>query len=369
MEWSPQQDAALVQAGTWLQEGGQQVFRIFGYAGTGKTTLARHLAEGVSGRTLFGAYTGKAAMMMRKNGAHDATTIHSMIYKFEQDPESGTFKSRLDFSGPAARAKLIVIDECSMVDEKIGNDLLSFGKPILVLGDPAQLPPIRGGGFFTSHEPDVMLTEIHRQAEDNPIVMLASQIRQGGAIKLGRYGDSKVIAVSDLSQYDVTESDQVLVGTNKTRQDYNHRLRELNDFESRLPVAGDRLVCLKNDHGNGLANGSMWRVHEVLSKITGSIEDGCIRMVIVSEDFPDTEGVNVIVREEFFTGGAEEIPWQELRGTQQFTFGYALTVHKSQGSQWGNVCLFDQSGAFREHQARWLYTGITRAADKVTVVR
>ena len=57
-----------------------------------------------------------------------------------------------------------------MVDEDLGRDLLSFGKPVLVLGDPAQLPPVKGGGFFTEAEPDVMLTEVHRQAADNPII-------------------------------------------------------------------------------------------------------------------------------------------------------------------------------------------------------
>src|SRR5690606_10771529 len=85
----------------------------------------------------------------------------------------------LNRQSPVAKAKLVVIDECSMVDEELGRDLMTFGTPILVLGDPGQLPPISGGGFFTDHEPDYLLTEIHRQARDNPIIRLALDVREG----------------------------------------------------------------------------------------------------------------------------------------------------------------------------------------------
>ncbi len=80
-----------------------------------------------------------------------------------------------------SKAALVVIDECSMVDADLGNDLLSFGVPVLVLGDPAQLPPLRGGGFFTEAEPDVMLTEVHRQAEGDPMsIWRCACARAGG---------------------------------------------------------------------------------------------------------------------------------------------------------------------------------------------
>ena len=84
--FTPHQDAALKAVAAWLKarpgsRGTPQVFRLFGYAGTGKTTLARHLAEGVDGRVVFGAFTGKAALVMRRKGCADASTIHSMIYR------------------------------------------------------------------------------------------------------------------------------------------------------------------------------------------------------------------------------------------------------------------------------------------------
>src|SRR5690606_32731904 len=113
-----------------------------------------------------------------------------------------------------ARARLVIIDECSMVDEELGRDLMSFGTPILVLGDPAQLPPISGGGFFTEHEPDHLLTEIHRQAQDNPIIRLALDVREGREIEYGDYGDARVIGRNEVDQDLVLSADQVLVGPN-----------------------------------------------------------------------------------------------------------------------------------------------------------
>ena len=94
---------------------------------------------------------------------------------------------------PASEAKLIIIDECSMVDAELGRDLMSFGVPVLVLGDPAQLPPIQGGGYFTEAEPDAMLTEVHRQAFDNPIVRLSMRCARANGRSRGDYGDTQVV--------------------------------------------------------------------------------------------------------------------------------------------------------------------------------
>ena len=153
--FTPQQDAALTAVATWLKaaRGRESIFRLFGYAGTGKTTLAKHLAEGIDGKVLFAAFTGKAACVMRSKGCNGATTIHSLIYKARDNGEE-TPSFDLWHEAPASKAKLIVVDECSMVDAELAHDLMSFRVPLLVLGDPAQLPPIQGGGFFTDAAPD-----------------------------------------------------------------------------------------------------------------------------------------------------------------------------------------------------------------------
>jgi exodeoxyribonuclease-5 len=192
--FTPHQDAALTAASNWLKaaRGRASIFRLFGYAGTGKTTLAKHLAEGVDGKVLFAAFTGKAACVMRSKGCPGAATIHSLIYKARESGEEMPSFELWD-EAPASKARLIVIDECSMVDAELARDLMSFGVPLLVLGDPAQLPPIQGGGFFTDAEPDAMLTEVHRQAQDDPIVRLSMAIRAGNPLAQGRYGATEVV--------------------------------------------------------------------------------------------------------------------------------------------------------------------------------
>src|SRR5882757_1472471 len=235
MEWSPQQDEALQSVSRWLKDKqGEQVFRLFGWAGTGKSTLAVHLAQGVKS-VKYAAFTGKAALVMRKHGCQGASTIHSLIYSLVSEKD-GEPRFALDPEAEAATADLIVIDEVSMVDENLGRDLLSFGTKVLVLGDPFQLPPVQGAGFFTAHDPDVMLTEIHRQAEDNPIIRMSMEIREGGYLEYGRYGESLVVPRAEVDREAVVTADQVLVGRNKTRLDYNDRLRELKSLPQHEPV-------------------------------------------------------------------------------------------------------------------------------------
>ncbi len=361
-QWTPDQDQALKAAARWLEtRSSPQIFRLFGFAGTGKSTLARHLAAHVDGPVSFAAFTGKAALVMRSKGCDDARTIHSLIYQAtESETEEPSFV--LNEDSEAARAKLIIVDECSMVDEELGRDLLSFGRKVLVLGDPAQLPPIKGGGFFTEAEPDAMLTEVHRQAADNPIIRLSMTVREGGRIAPGAYGETHVVSRGELDPQRVTQADQVLVGMNKTRRAYNRRLRELRGFSGAFPKSGEKLVCLRNNRKKGLLNGALFTV-----KSSGALRTRKVRMLVVAEE-GSGKPQRVGVIPQFFEDGEGEIPYALRKDSDEFDFGYALTVHKAQGSQWDDVALFDESFAFREHRARWLYTGVTRAAKRLTLI-
>jgi exodeoxyribonuclease-5 len=365
--FTPHQDKALMAVAGWLKSGPgrsgtPQLFRLFGYAGTGKTTLARHVAEAAAGRVVFAAFTGKAALVMRSKGCERASTIHSLIYRPRDSGEEIPSFDLWD-DAPVSKAALIVIDECSMVDAELGRDLMSFGVPVLVLGDPAQLPPIQGGGFFTDAEPDAMLTEVHRQARDNPIVRLSMDIRDGLPLVPADYGESQVVTRDDLDGERVTGADQVLVGRNATRRAYNARMRQLRGFEGELPAAGDRLVCLRNNKRKGLYNGALWSVKE-----RPATRRDVIKMRLQPDDGFAGRGIKVSVRTECFTGGIEALDWSLRKRCEEFDYGYVLTVHKAQGSQWDDVVLFDESGVFGDSARRWLYTGVTRAAKRLTVV-
>jgi ATP-dependent exoDNAse (exonuclease V) alpha subunit len=368
--FSPEQDAALLAVSRWLKSAktgkASQLFRLFGYAGTGKTTLARQIADDVDGEVLFAAFTGKAAMMLRSKGCNDATTIHSLIYRSQTEDDTGEPSFSLNRNSDVKKADLLVIDECSMVDEELGRDLLSFGTPVLVLGDPAQLPPVKGGGYFTEHEPDIMLTEVHRQARDNPIVRLSMTIRAGERLPLGQHGSSRVMRKGDMGKEEMASlvlgSDQVLVGRNKTRRDFNARMRTLMGRTDPMPVAGDKVVCLRNNKTKGLLNGATFTV-----KAVGKARTGMVTMRLDPDDV-SALNVKVSVLPEFFLGQEEGLPWQVRKESDEFDYGFALTVHKAQGSQWDKVVLFDESFAFREHRDRWLYTAVTRAAESLTVV-
>lgn len=363
MSWSPQQEGALKAVNAWLADpDGPQVFRLFGYAGTGKTTLARELASGISGRVLFAAFTGKAALVLSRKGC-PASTIHSLVYKVE-DANRAEPTFVLDPESPVGYAKLVVIDECSMVSDQLAEDLLSFKTRILVLGDPAQLPPVDGSGYFTEGcTPDFMLTEVHRQAADNPIIRMSMDIRQGRRLQIGSYGESRVVRIGDFSKDDVLAADQVLVGKNATRQNYNDRIREIKGLPYLQPVVGDKLICLKNDKDMQLLNGGLHIVTKV--ERSGNVSHS---LRVAPEDSPkDEDSLLVRVRREFFAGTERGLDWKQRRGFQEFTFGYAMTVHKSQGSQWDSVLLVDESRTFRESAARWLYTGVTRAAERITI--
>src|SRR5437763_4526803 len=366
-EFTPHQDAALKAVAGWLKDkpgerGTPLLFRLFGYAGTGKTTLARHLAGHIDGEVKFAAFTGKAALVMRAKGCSGASTIHSLIYRARESGEE-TPNFELWDDSPASKAALIVIDECSMVDAELGRDLMSFGVPVLVLGDPAQLPPIAGGGFFTDAEPDAMLTEVHRQAQNDPIVRLSMDVREGRRLERGQYDETEVVSRDALDPERVMSADQVLVGRNNTRRAYNMRIREKQDIIDPLPVAGDKLVCLRNNRKKGLFNGGLWRV-----KSRAQSKSKIITMRLSPDEDFGHKVTKVSVRGDWFGGAIETIPWEQRKPYDEFDYGYVLTVHKSQGSQWDDVVLFDESFAFQASRARWLYTGITRAAKRLSVV-
>jgi exodeoxyribonuclease-5 len=259
----------------------------------------------------------------------------------------------LKVDSPLASADLVILDEYSMIDSQMGQDLLSFGCPVLALGDPGQLPPSFGTPFFTG-DPDVMLTDVRRQAKDNPIIQLATMTREGTPIPMGNYGNSKVVRRGGNTE-EVQGADQLLVGMNKSRAIGNRTLRKLNKYPGDFPVKGEKLVCLRNNAEAGLYNGQLWYAEE-----DATLLDDCIAMSLIDDDGDKAAALAQIPP---FLGQ----PPERFTELDTFDFGYALTVHKSQGSQWDKVVLLDEW--YGNHRNKWLYTGITRAAEQLTIIR
>jgi exodeoxyribonuclease-5 len=372
--WSPQQVQALAAVESWRRDRSRPFFYLSGFAGTGKSTLAAEIAHREGDGVVFAAYTNKAAAVMRSKGCADATTIDSLIYIPElqascaaaepcKSPPCGKrcryarerFVGRvLNRDSDVAYARLVVIDECSMVGAQMGNDLLSFAKPVLVLGDIAQLPSIGDGGFFTRRRPDFQLTEVHRQAFGSPIITLATRARQGLPLLPGSYGDSAV--VDEISIKEMLSFDQIIVGTHRTRHRINKQIRKALGYGGAVPERGEKVLCLKNNRQKGLRNGTLWTVIEAVPA-----DDGFIAMTV-----EDEEGLQVEVFAPVEGFSSRDASGSELPG-QPFAYGYAITCHKSQGSQFDSVLVIDESAVFREDRCKWLYTAVTRAVSRVVV--
>lgn len=417
MQWSSQQETALKDVSRWLNDPSRQFYYLAGYAGTGKTTLAQELAYDANGLVLFAAFTGKAASVLRSKGCGDASTLHSLLYEvadrsraelvgMEEDlknliklrDEAGSpddfmsyddsilelqFQIREErnrLKGPLFRlnpdsivgqADLVVLDECSMVNEDLARDLLSFGKKVLVLGDPAQLPPVKGAGYFTNRKPDLLLTEIHRQAQDNPIIRWSMLAREGKQIPFADEGRARKIHKSDIgATWLAKEGGQLLVGKNETRRKLNQRIRRQLGFTSVYPQKGEKLVCLRNDRKLNVLNGV---ICTAANDADVNEEDGYVMIDLDYEGRP-IPMIELDTREfrAYTDPKASEEYDPSYRDKFAADYGYALTVHKSQGSQWDVVTLCDDgfgkgygSPALRK---QWLYTGITRAAEHLNIV-
>ena len=409
MKRSPKQETALSAIAAWLADpNAKQTFYLAGPAGSGKSTITRYACDDVQGRIVYCAPTGKSALVMRRKGCDGARTIHQVIYRPAGDPPSPEVIAKLReeikrlfaVNEPGARAtaeKLVeqlkrseedskrkgprfqlnlesdlktaavgVIDECSMVDRFVGHDLESFGTKLLVIGDPNQLPPVYGTGYFTSREPDAYLDEIHRQALDSPILRLADLARRGEPLPVGPTGDGvDVRRYGDPTLEDrAMTAEMIIVGRNRTRHASNTKIRRLlGRSNSPSPVPGDRVICRRNNHELGLLNGSSWTVDRCipdLEAMTAKIE------VVSSED--DRDRVECSTWLHHFMAREEELLGHSCRKHNEFAYGWTITTHSSQGSQYDDVLVFDESKTFGKDASKHLYTSITRAAKTLTVV-
>ena len=363
--------------------------RLGGYAGTGKTTLVALLREALDiEHVYFLAYTGKATINMQEKLVENGTlkpgdsvsTIHSFLYKPVIDTTTGRisdWKINPSYEPGYNDPDLLIIDEASMVPQKIHEDLLSLQLPILYVGDHGQLPPIRtkdegnDKNFNLMGSPDIRLENIHRQALDSPIIYLSMLARRGEQIKRGSYSqDGSVARVRSIKEVENPIRSGnfndifILVDLNRRRLRMNKMVLKMLNLSTQVPEEGSRVVCLKNN----------WRTSPILfNGQLGTItkaEDGGLHHIRGEVELDADAGVwKGVMSRYWFNNHNPDIPqslsWRDIGN--RFDFGYALTVHKAQGSEADTVYILGDGFAFRQSKDKWLYTAITRAKKKLYI--
>ena len=199
-----------------------------GAAGCGKTFVLKEIIRslGLNASYMSCAYTGKAVLQLMRNDLR-GRTIHSLIYDvvpfYKINPDTG--KKFLSFEFELKKKldedyDLIVVDEATMVNDDMVKEILSFGIPVIFVGDMNQLPPVFGKSTVME-KPNFVLTQIMRQKENDPIVRLSQMILKGIPLMAGKYGDSEVVRDFTLDESLLKRFDVVLCMTNKLRDNIN----------------------------------------------------------------------------------------------------------------------------------------------------
>lgn len=364
---------------------------IAGYAGTGKSTLINFIIAALEvnpeDEVAYITFTGKASEVLREKRCPNAMTAHKLLYYSKQMP-NGKFFYR---PRPSLEKdyKVIVVDEVSMLPKDMWDLLLTHGIYVIACGDPFQIPPIdKNQDNDILNNPHIFLDEVMRQAKESDIICLSMDIREGKKINPFKGNDTQVFNKKDLCDGMYFWADQILVSTNKSRHDINSYIRDDlgRGFE---PEINDKVICLRNcwdtlseKQCDPLINGSIGTISAMHmesidyiimgQKVTAPV---LVTDLITSNDEYKNLHIDytaLTTGEKFFNPRQEYIIRKNKQNPElpiEFNFGYAITGHRAQGSQWNKVLVLEESFPFdRIEHARWLYTTVTRAAEKLTLI-
>ena len=368
---------------------------ICGYAGVGKSTLVKFAIEALDvnqDRVAYACFCGKAAEVLRQKGNPNAMTLHKLLYDSIPRPGGGFFrkpKLSLDYD-------IVVVDEISLAPKSMIDMLLKHKVFCIFIGDNFQLPQIdKTEAHNYLEHPDIFLSTIMRQAAESEIIQLTMKIRNGEDIPYMKGNDVMIVPKQELVTGHLQWADQVICATNATRVNINNQMRKLLGFKGSLPQDGEKMICLRNywddisDSGElALVNGMTGIIHnpfETFRDAPRYVKMRDHRIPLIQGEFTTDDGEifsHVDMDKYMIETGEPFLDWREsyalgrLRNKigditpRAFTYGYAITCHKSQGSEWNKVVVLEESFPFeKEEHKRWLYTAATRSSEKLVILR
>ena len=369
---------------------------ISGYAGTGKSTLVKFIVAALPNinpdeDVIYTSFTGKATQVLQKKGNKNVSTLHKLLFESIPKPDGTFFRKPVEF----IPYKIVIVDECSMVPKELLQRLIKYNVHIICLGDPGQLPPINKNedNHLLDH-PHIFLDEIMRQEAESEIINLTMDIRAGKPLTRYQGKEVQVLNKDELTTGMLLWADQIICAKNETRIALNNQMRDLLG-RSGGPQDGDKVICLKNNwdiysvNDNPLVNGTIGYLKDSFStyinlprQITSDGQPK--RLDILTANFiSDTEEDYGILNmdKQLITTGVPGLDWKtsykmgrnwrfQDKIPDQFPYGYAITCHKSQGSEWDNVLVIEEGFPFeKEEHKQWLYTAATRAAKKLVIIK
>jgi exodeoxyribonuclease-5 len=369
-----------------LRNRGEREIRFAGPAGTGKTTCIKQLlTELPEGTAVVVTPTNKAAKVLRSKGV-PAATLYSVFFTPEDEAYGSSARGgKVRFipnhtldrlgEGKLRYADTIILDEASMLQTWLLAHLRKMCKTLILVGDQHQLPPVNDplnpDGYFVTAKPHAALEVVRRQDEGSPILALATHIRNG------RFPEALVRTLAPTGSFAewCGPDRKIIAFTNAHRREVNMAVRRVLGFEGVLPKPGDRLICNDN-HDDAILNGTevkviqfSWKMPDLLGKLVCEDEEGRTHSLDMNiarflQDLPDGTYPAAKLTHVIKAGLA-------LDAGLAFSYGYCITAHKAQGSEWDEVCVIDERWALNRMDAsgnlarRHIYTSITRARQQL----
>ena len=376
----------------------EKITVIAGYAGTGKSTLVKFIISALEKYdvdpeedVVYTSFTGKATQVLQKKGNKNVKTLHKLLYDFYPRSNGTFFKKPVDYIG----YKIVIVDECSMVPKELFNQLLKYPVHIICLGDPGQLPPVdKSDDNELLTNPHIFLDEIMRQEEQSEIIQLTMKIRAGEELKTFKGKEVQILEYKDLTSGMLLWADQVICSTNTTRVELNQKIRDLLSKNGN-PQDGDKIICLRNywdifsNNLSPLVNGTIGylkNTKELNIPIPKYITNDRLKSIdTINCDFASDDNIsiysNLLIDKKMILENEPTLNFKESFKMSKneelkdlvplsFTYAYAITCHKSQGSEWDNVLVIEESFPFdKDEHIKWLYTACTRAAKKLVIIK